>query len=132
MRPGTSFAVWAAALREEPVSAAEKEYWSGGVYPGLPRDGADGGAGEEGGARMVRARLEAETTRALVYEVPGASLSQVQEVLLTGLVQALLEWSGERRVAIDVEGHGRKRSERSWTYRGRWGGSRRCIRCGWS
>ena len=50
---------------------------------------------------------EEETTR-LVKEAPRAYRTEINDVLLTALGKALGEWSGERRVAVDLEGHGRE------------------------
>jgi len=44
----------------------------------------------------------------LLREVAEAYHTQINEVLLTGLVRALNRWSGERLLLVDLEGHGRE------------------------
>ena len=43
-----------------------------------------------------------------MQEVPAAYGTQINEVLLTGLVLAFNGWSGAERLLIDLEGHGRE------------------------
>jgi non-ribosomal peptide synthase protein (TIGR01720 family) len=50
---------------------------------------------------------EAET-RGLLQEAPAAYRAQINDVLLTALAQALTRWTGERRLLLDLEGHGRE------------------------
>jgi non-ribosomal peptide synthase protein (TIGR01720 family) len=50
---------------------------------------------------------EAET-RQLLQRLPAVYRTQVNEVLLAGLGEALGEWTGSRRVIVEVEGHGRE------------------------
>jgi non-ribosomal peptide synthase protein (TIGR01720 family) len=52
--------------------------------------------------------LESEQTEALLREVPKVYNTQINDVLLTALVQTLCEWTGGRRILIDIEGHGRE------------------------
>jgi non-ribosomal peptide synthase protein (TIGR01720 family) len=56
----------------------------------------------------VGVELSAEETRALLAEVPAAYHTEVNDVLLTALAQALARWTGQRRVHVDLEGHGRE------------------------
>src|ERR1041384_2535322 len=56
----------------------------------------------------VRAELSQEQTRAMLEELPKVYRTQIQEVLLTALGEALEEWSGRTGVLVDVEGHGRE------------------------
>jgi non-ribosomal peptide synthase protein (TIGR01720 family) len=57
---------------------------------------------------VVRVSLNEEQTRALLREIPGIYHTQINDVLLMPLVQVLSEWSGQPRVLIDLEGHGRE------------------------
>ncbi len=114
----TSFKRWAerlaAAAREE-ATLAELPYWLGlptDVRP-LPRDG-DPGAGPAGpaGPAGVTVSLERAATRALLGEAGAAYHTEVNDLLLTALAQAFAEWtqplSGESRLRLDLEGHGRQ------------------------
>ena len=59
-------------------------------------------------ARSLSVALTAEETRLLLQEVPRAYRTQINDVLLAALAQALSEWTGDKRVLVDVEGHGRE------------------------
>ena len=52
--------------------------------------------------------LSVEETRALLQEVPGAYGTEINDVLLTALVQTFSRWTGERALLIELEGHGRE------------------------
>ncbi|HYO56342.1 non-ribosomal peptide synthetase, partial [Archangium sp.] len=107
----TSFKAWSERLEEYAQSALEEElaYW---LEPrkqarALPVD-RTGGANTQESARGVTLTLDAEQTRALLQEVPGAYRAQINDVLLTALAQALAQWTGSRQVLVDMEGHGRE------------------------
>ena len=52
--------------------------------------------------------LDSDETRALLQEVPAAYHTQINDALLTALVKAIGKWSGEKRVVVEMEGHGRE------------------------
>ncbi|HSV65772.1 MAG TPA: amino acid adenylation domain-containing protein, partial [Mycobacteriales bacterium] len=108
----TSFRDWARKLAEHASAGGfddEIGYWTevtrahGG---GLPLDGT--GANTIASTRSVTVRLSQEDTTALLYDVPGAYRTQVNDVLLAALGRVLAEWTGRRRVLVDLEGHGRE------------------------
>ncbi|HWS86557.1 MAG TPA: amino acid adenylation domain-containing protein [Pyrinomonadaceae bacterium] len=109
----TSFRQWAeklGAYAKSAAAAAELDYWlaePGGPVARLPVD-FPGGANTVASARTVMVALSAEETRALLQRVPAAYSTQINEVLLTALAQALAERTGERAVLLDLEGHGRE------------------------
>ena len=51
--------------------------------------------------------LSPEHTQALLKEVPTAYNTQINDILLTALVQTFAQWTGEASLLIDLEGHGR-------------------------
>ncbi|HYO52245.1 amino acid adenylation domain-containing protein, partial [Archangium sp.] len=109
----TSFKEWAERLekyaRGEEVGG-ELEYWAGGArqeVKGLPVDRV-GGANTVASERQVTVGLEKEETRVLLQEVPGAYRAQINDVLLTALARSLGRWSGQQRVLVNLEGHGRE------------------------
>jgi non-ribosomal peptide synthase protein (TIGR01720 family) len=59
-------------------------------------------------AAEVAVALSAEQTRALLQEVPPVYHTQINDVLLTALVQSFGQWTGERALLVDLEGHGRE------------------------
>ena len=109
----TSWRAWAERLAEHARSGAlagEAAYWAARaaleVQP-LPVDDA-GAQNTVSAARGVAVRLSEAETQALLREVPQAYRTQIDEVLLCALAGALARWTGERRVRIDLEGHGRE------------------------
>src|ERR1043165_6493154 len=111
----TSFTEWAERLREYAAGDEVKgqgEYWTGVARRGrqvkrLPVD-REGGANTVSGARAVEVSLTQAETTALLSEVPAVYRTEINEVLLTALVTALGNWTGERRVLLELEGHGRE------------------------
>jgi non-ribosomal peptide synthase protein (TIGR01720 family) len=109
----TSFQAWAKRLTDAARSGMfqpELEYWLEACRsetPSLPVD-YPGGANTEASARTVSGSLTAEETRALLLEVPGAYRTQINDVLLTALLQAFSRWTGARSMTVDLEGHGRE------------------------
>ena len=107
-----SFKRWSELLSAHAQSAAvrqELEYWTAEPRRNvgkLPVDRA--GDNRADSARSVSVSLTAEETRLLLQEVPRAYRTQINDVLLAALAQALSEWTGEKRVLVDVEGHGRE------------------------
>jgi amino acid adenylation domain-containing protein/non-ribosomal peptide synthase protein (TIGR01720 family) len=107
-----SFRRWSQLLSEHAQSAAvrqELEYWTAEFRRNvvkLPIDRA--GANSVDSARSVSVSLTAEETRLLLQEVPRAYQTQINDVLLAALAQAFSEWTGEAKVLVDLEGHGRE------------------------
>jgi amino acid adenylation domain-containing protein/non-ribosomal peptide synthase protein (TIGR01720 family) len=109
----TSYQAWSEGLMEYAQSAVLREevaYWEetlGGEVAALPAD-YPGGENSEASADLIITALGAEETRALLQEVAAASGAQVQEVLLAALVKTFAGWTGEARLLVEVEGHGRE------------------------
>jgi amino acid adenylation domain-containing protein/non-ribosomal peptide synthase protein (TIGR01720 family) len=107
-----SFKRWSALLYAHAQSEAvlqELEYWTAEPrwsIGKLPIDRAGDNSAES--ARSLSIALTPEETRLLLQEVPRAYRTQINDVLLAALAQALSEWTGEKRVLVDVEGHGRE------------------------
>ncbi|MDQ3763916.1 MAG: condensation domain-containing protein, partial [Actinomycetota bacterium] len=58
--------------------------------------------------RTVSVLLSAEETDALLRAAPTVYRTRINDVLLAALAWALSRWTGQRRVSIDLEGHGRE------------------------
>ncbi|MET0398075.1 MAG: amino acid adenylation domain-containing protein, partial [Longimicrobiaceae bacterium] len=109
----TSWKAWAERLVEQayaPATAAELPYWSAQAHSVVAPLPLDDPAGEDtvGRARSAVVHLDAEETEALLRDVPAAYRTHIDEVLLCALALALGRWTGERRVRVDLEGHGRE------------------------
>ena len=90
----------------------DRKYWAGELKRGgggerLPRDWETGsnGVGEE---EVLVVELDEEQTRGVLQELPRQYRTQVQEVLLGAVMEAVSQWSGQSQVWVDVEGHGRE------------------------
>ena len=107
-----SFKRWSELLGAHAQTAAvwqELEYWTAEPrrkVGKLPVDRA--GENRADSARSISASLTAEETRLLLQEVPRAYRTQINDMLLAALAQALSEWTGKGRVLLDLEGHGRE------------------------
>ena len=114
----TSYQSWARRLSEYGGGAEmvqEAQYW-GAVEEQL-REQVSLPVDHEGVAAAIEVDehrelvikvLGEEQTRALLSEVGAAYHTQIQEVLLAALVEAIWEWTGERQVVVQMEGHGRE------------------------
>ncbi len=111
----TSFKQWAECLSEyaqSPAVEAEFDYWRGvswGNGARLPRDypvGAE--ANTVASSRRVVLGLEPDETWALLHDAAAAYGTQINDLLLTALVQAFAQWTGSESLFIDLEGHGRE------------------------
>jgi non-ribosomal peptide synthase protein (TIGR01720 family) len=56
----------------------------------------------------VTVTLDRRQTASLLYEASGAYRTQIDDLLLTALLQAFARWTGSRSLLIDLEGHGRE------------------------
>ncbi|MEQ9672404.1 amino acid adenylation domain-containing protein [Coleofasciculus sp. G2-EDA-02] len=106
-----SFQQWSESLQDYARSQQlqqERNYWlSTSDYSSLPIDYPQG-ANTVGLAETVSVALNVEETRALLQEVPLAYQTQINDVLLTALVQTFTEWTQEPFLLLDLEGHGRE------------------------
>ena len=109
----TSFQQWSQRLVVQEASSslrAQIGYWEG-VFGSpafrLPMDDPSG-ANISASQGTVRVSLDVEETRTLLSELPAVYHTQINDLLLTALAQSLKAWTGERRVLVDLEGHGRE------------------------
>ncbi|HEX9940764.1 MAG TPA: amino acid adenylation domain-containing protein, partial [Thermoanaerobaculia bacterium] len=108
-----SFKSWAERLAAHARSVsviAERDLWlaAGRARTGrLPVD-HPGGANLNSTAGVVTLALDSGETTALLQEVPRAYHTQINDALLTALARTLARWTGERRVLVELEGHGRE------------------------
>src|SRR4029079_11306796 len=62
----------------------------------------------EASVETVTVSLDADETQSLLQEVPSAYRTQINDVLLTALAQALRSVTGSSQFMVDLEGHGRE------------------------
>ncbi len=73
----------------------------------LPKDKLTG-ADTHSTARTVSVCLSADSTRALLQDVPPVYETRIEEVLCTAMLRALAPWTGSEVLLMDLEGHGRE------------------------
>ncbi|MBD2128007.1 non-ribosomal peptide synthetase [Microcoleus sp. ZQ-A2] len=109
----TSFKHWAERLTEYAMSRTlqqELDYWLSESWTRistLPIDYLEGD-NTEASASTVLVSLSPEETQALLQEVPSVYNTQINDVLLTALVQIFARWTGVKSLLLDLEGHGRE------------------------
>jgi amino acid adenylation domain-containing protein/non-ribosomal peptide synthase protein (TIGR01720 family)/FkbM family methyltransferase len=109
----TSFKRWAELLVQHANSGTlqkEQDYWleeSRARVDPLPLDHIAGVNTEES-TRSVTFSLSVEETRSLLQDVPGVYNTEINDVLLTALVQTFSNWTDDERLLVDLEGHGRE------------------------
>jgi non-ribosomal peptide synthase protein (TIGR01720 family) len=109
----TSYKRWGEGLVEYARGEgmeAEAEYWLASgreAATPLPVD-LDGGENLESSARTVTAWLAPEETEKLLREVPATYRTQINDVLLSALAQTFAAWTGETKLLVELEGHGRE------------------------
>ncbi|MBE9003325.1 AMP-binding protein, partial [Nostoc sp. LEGE 12447] len=109
----TSFQQWAQKLKnyaQLDELQNELEYWCAESRRHVSRIPVDfpGGENTVVSARTISVSLSVEDTQALLQKVPAAYQTQINDVLLTALVQTFAEWIGEPTLLLDLEGHGRE------------------------
>jgi non-ribosomal peptide synthase protein (TIGR01720 family) len=111
----TSFQCWAHRLAQYAQSTALQEevaYWLDTARAPVTRLAVDNPEGRctntEVSARTVSVSLNEEETRALVQEVTEVYRTQINDVLLTALMQAVTQWTGNYALLLDLAAHGRE------------------------
>ena len=112
----SSYQAWATRLAAHAASGAleaERAHWRAlaGTPSALPPPAPDADTVHAPTHRRsadVLARFDTDTTRRLLRDAPAAYRTQVNDLLLTAFGRALCRWSGQARVLIDLEGHGRE------------------------
>jgi amino acid adenylation domain-containing protein/non-ribosomal peptide synthase protein (TIGR01720 family) len=107
----TSYQDWARRLGELAAAGkldGELSHWAGALAgpAALPADGAP--ADPPAPVAAVPVQLSQAETEALLRRAPAAYRTGINDVLLAALALALSRWTGQRRVSIDLEGHGRE------------------------
>ncbi len=111
----TSFKDWAIRQRDygqSKILQQELELWLAQSSPDikpLPVDYTiEKGANTQASTEVISVSLTADETRALFQEVPAVYNTQLNDLLLTALVQAFAQWTGSPSLLIEIESHGRE------------------------
>ncbi|MFC0430431.1 non-ribosomal peptide synthase/polyketide synthase [Kutzneria buriramensis] len=101
----TSFQEWSNRLTEHVRNGGlDDGYWQDVEAADLPVDHD----GDDPATDTVSIVLDEADTDALLRKAPAAYRTRINDVLLTALASALSNWTGEERVTVDLEGHGRE------------------------
>ncbi len=113
----TSFKQWAEQLTKYAQSDALipelEDYWlSANTRPDIAPVPVDYSSNHEmntvASQAQVSVSISVEETSALLQDVPSAYNTQINEILLTALVQSFARWTGSASLLLDLEGHGRE------------------------
>ncbi len=109
----SSFKCWAERLAGFAGSAAaqgELAYWQQKPWSNARRLPLDhqGEVNTASAMQVVSSTLSAAETQDLLQDVPSVHHTQINDVLLTALVEAFAGWTGTRSLLVALEGHGRE------------------------
>ncbi len=110
----TSYMQWAQCLQEYAQSSEmmrEQDYWLQEMqkpFSSLPVDYSTGD-NTIANVDIVSVCLNQQETKALLEKIHKAYNTQVNDVLLTALMQAFATWTGERTLRVDIGGNGREK-----------------------
>jgi non-ribosomal peptide synthase protein (TIGR01720 family) len=101
---------WAARLLEFVESGpADRHYWLSEARRAAPRLPSDYEAANTVASQAsVTVELSEQETHDLLQKAPRAFDTQINEMLLTALLLVFQEWSGQPRLLVALEGHGRE------------------------
>ena len=108
----TAFRYWAQRLSAHVADGGfegERAYWetvAAADCPALPLDLQ--GRNDVASSRNVVVALDEDETRALLREAPAAFNTEINDLLLTALALAIVDWTGARVCGLTLEGHGRE------------------------
>jgi amino acid adenylation domain-containing protein/non-ribosomal peptide synthase protein (TIGR01720 family) len=106
----TSFRDWARQLAGQVADGSldhEADHWSAALdAQPLPVDHETSAPGAE--TRAVPVEIDEADTEALLRSAPTAYRTRINDVLLAALALALSRWTGQDRVSVELEGHGRE------------------------
>jgi non-ribosomal peptide synthase protein (TIGR01720 family) len=110
----TSYMQWVECLQEYAESSEmipERDYWLQEMQKPFSRLPVDYSTGDNTAANadIVSVCLNKQETKALLEEIHKAYNTQINDVLLTALVQAFAKWTGERKLRVDIRGNGREK-----------------------
>ncbi|MEH1973942.1 MAG: beta-ketoacyl synthase N-terminal-like domain-containing protein [Nostoc sp.] len=109
---GTSFKRWKQCMQEYAQTSEmihEQDYWLAKAQKPFYSLPVDYSARENtvSNTEIVSISLDKQETQALLKNVNKAYNTQINDVLLTALVQAFAKWTGEQQLWVDVKDNGR-------------------------
>jgi non-ribosomal peptide synthase protein (TIGR01720 family) len=110
----TSYMQWVESLQEYAQSSEmkrEQDYWLQEMQKPFSRLPVDYSTADNTVANsdIVSVCLNKQETKALLEEIHKAYNTQINDVLLTALVQAFAKWTGERKLRVDIRNNSREK-----------------------
>jgi non-ribosomal peptide synthase protein (TIGR01720 family) len=110
----TSYVQWVESLQEYAESVEmviERDYWIQEMQKPITRLPVDYATDDNTAANagIVSVCLDKQKTKALLEEIHQTYNTQVNDVLLTALVQTFAKWTGENKLRLDLKGNGREK-----------------------
>jgi non-ribosomal peptide synthase protein (TIGR01720 family) len=105
----SGFGGWVSRLSASDLLDREASYWNGVLAepaPALPLDNPRGGNLIANAVTLTQS-LDAEITRRLLQDAPAHYPVQINDLLLAALLLTMRDWSGQARLRIELESHGR-------------------------
>ncbi|MCJ8268224.1 MAG: condensation domain-containing protein, partial [Psychrosphaera sp.] len=99
---------WLTVYAASDALLSERQYWHDmitKVVPELPCERSSDDSVNQGNTRF---ELDQITTKQLLQQAGQAYRTQINELLLAGLLLGFNQWSGVDAIRIDLEGHGRQ------------------------
>jgi non-ribosomal peptide synthase protein (TIGR01720 family) len=109
----TSFKQWSEHLQEYANTKtlhSQLNFWCADFRKSVSSLPVDyiGGLNTVSTSKTLSVLLNETETQALLQEVPTKYHTQINDVLLTALAKTFAEWTGEKTLLINLEGHGRE------------------------
>ena len=111
----TSFKQWSAELTTYARSAklqSELDFWLSMIEKPMTALPADFTSASEASTfattHTITVALDVGATQSLLQDVPGVYHTQMNDVLLTALIQVFSDWTGGDCFSLDLKGHGRE------------------------
>ncbi|MDZ8261477.1 SDR family oxidoreductase [Nostoc sp. ChiQUE01b] len=111
----TSYMQWTQCLQgyaESSEMMREQDYWLQEIQKPFSRLPVDYSTGDNtvANADIVSVCLNKQETKTILEEIHKAYNTQINDVLLTALMQAFATWTGEQTLWVDIRGNGREKT----------------------
>ena len=102
------YSQWSGWLASQTAAFAhERDYWAGHEH-GFTLNGQTNDSRNSYGAQaQVKATLDKVQTKVLLERLPMSQRAQINEVMVSALVDVLCQWQGTTQCSVMLEGHGR-------------------------
>ncbi len=106
-----SYRAWTSRLRQYAQTSVAREqarYWAALAPQPFPLPLRPDGINAKASETMLEVELSVDDTQGLLRDVPAAYRSEINDALLTALLMSIRALSGQSRLLLSMEGHGRE------------------------